>query len=83
MNVGSDIKMFDIRSFDTYINDGWKEGFNITWKSKTDRFYTNTLLNKTNYDHATNTLTSGNTYTDEDTFSGWKFLFKPYSSTKL
>ena len=83
MNVGSDIKMFDIRSFDTYINDGWKEGFNITWKSKTDRFYTNTLLNKTNYDHATNTLTRGNTYTDEDTFSGWKFLFKPYSSTKL
>ena len=83
MKVGSDIKMFDIRSFDTYINDGWKEGFNITWSGKTDKYYTNTLLNKTNYDHATNTLTSGNTYTDEDTFSGWKFLYKPYNSTKM
>ena len=84
MNVGSDIKMFDVRDLSSYLNDGWKDGFDISWTGLTNDNYNNTLLVKTNYKRSTNSLvSSGNEYTSEDTYSGFKFLYKPYNSGKL
>lgn len=78
MNIGSEIKMLDVRSFDDYLTDGWKEGFDTSWPEyENDKYYKNTLLNKINYNGSSAT-DYGMPYTNDKTYSGWKFLYKPF-----
>lgn len=91
MNIGSEILIGKLYPFSSYISDGWKEGFDISWSDfPNDEIYTNTLLNQTNYGDSNNQsgggqgdLHTGNKVTATNTFSGWKFLYKPYDSKNI
>ena len=84
MNVGSDIKIGTQLSFDQYLSDGWREGFSCSWSGFTsNKYYNNTLLNESNYGGPGVALSVGNAYNSQYTYYGWKFVYKPYSSTKI
>lgn len=88
MNVGTnDIKIGILKPFQDYIEDGWKEGFKVNWPDfPNDVLYTNSLINKSNYGNANGSgqgQNGGNAVTADNTFSGWKFLYKPYNDTTI
>jgi hypothetical protein len=92
MNVGSDIIIGTRKDFSNYVSDGWLEGFVCDWSSYKDEvtntplnssYYNNTLLNISNYGGPGIAMSTGNAPGSVQTYYGWKFVYKPYSSTKI